>query len=93
MALGAWMIWGSLGCAVAAGIMAFPNLTASAIGIVIVLPVLICVTLAWRGALRKLNSRRKMLFTLPYFAMTLPLRNAARSLRSRIKSGRNYTWN
>lgn len=92
MALGAWMMWGSLACAVAAGFLAFPNLTAAAAGLVIVLPMMICVAMAWRGALRKLNSRRKMLLTLPFLAMTLPLRNAARSIRWRFRGGRNYTW-
>ncbi len=92
MALGAWLMWLTIGAGIASAILALPNLFAAAIAAVIILTLLIIVTLTWRNAMRTLGSRT-MFFTLPWLAMTLPIRKALRALRYRMHKGRNYTWN
>jgi glycosyltransferase involved in cell wall biosynthesis len=92
MALGAWLMWLTIGAGIASAILALPNLFAAAIAAVIILTLLITVTLTWRNAMRTLGSRT-MFFTLPWLAMTLPIRKALRAMRYRLHKGRNYTWN
>jgi hypothetical protein len=92
MALGAWLMWATLGTAVAAAVLALPNLIPAAVAAVIFILLFLFVTLTWRGAMRTLGSR-SMFFTLLWFAMTLPLRKSMRAIRYRLHKGRNYTWN
>lgn len=92
MAFGAWMMWATLGTAVAAAVLALPNLIPAAVAVAIFLILFLTVTLVWRKSLRTLGSR-SMFFTLLWFAMTMPMRKAARAVRYRLHKGRNYTWN
>ena len=92
MALGAWLLWGMIGCAVAAAVMTWPNLTMTVAAVVVIVTGMWLTASVWRKALIALGSRR-MAMTLPWLALTLPLRNGLRTLRCRLHKGRNYTWN
>jgi glycosyltransferase involved in cell wall biosynthesis len=92
MALGAWLMWLTLGTGIAAAVLALPNVFAAIIAAVIIVTLLVTVSVVWRKAMRTLGSRT-MLFTLPWLALTLPIRKALRAIRYRLRKGRNYTWN
>ena len=91
MALGGWLLWCVTGCAVAAAVISLPNLVPAIAGAVIILATLIWTAIVWRNALTRLQSRR-MLFTLPWLAMTLPLRNMAHTVAARLRKGHDFTW-
>jgi glycosyltransferase involved in cell wall biosynthesis len=92
MALGAWLMWATIGLAAAAAVTAIPNLLATAIAAVIIIALLITTALTWRSAMRALGSR-PLLLTVPRLALTLPFRNIIRAIDYRLHKGRNYTWN
>ena len=91
MAAGAWMMWTCLGCSIAAGIAGLANLLGAIIAAVIAVGMLTTVTVSWRKTLVALQSRR-LLLTIPWLAMTYPMRNALRTVRCRLHKTRNYTW-
>lgn len=92
MALGSWLLWVCTGCAATAALLALPNLVYAAVALAIVIGEFIWVSAAWRRALKALGGRR-LLLTLPCLALGYPVRNALRTLRCRLRKGRNYTWN
>lgn len=92
MALGAWLMWLTLGFAIAAALTALPNMLATVISAIILLIMLIITAITWRNVMIVLGSR-SMLLTLPWLAMTRPIRNSWRAMKYRIHKGRNYTWN
>lgn len=91
MAIGAWMMWFVVGLCIAAGIVGLPNLFSASLALVILLAMLVSVAIVWRRAVMAVAGRR-MLFTLPRLAMTRPVANIWRSIKSRFNSKINYTW-
>ena len=91
VALGSWLMWLCIGCCIAAGIVALPNLVPAIIAFVIAVALLVAVTVNWHKTMKIMHGRKLML-TIPWLALTYPLRNAMRTLYCRMHKGRNYTW-
>jgi hypothetical protein len=100
MALGAWLMWIALGASIAGalfstdiptGTFSGVNILAVSLAVVLILLAILPATLSWRRLIKLVGSR-SMFFTLPYFALTRPIRNISLALKSRLKKDRNYTW-
>lgn len=86
-----WLQIVAIGCAVAAGILGYPDMMAAAIGAVIVVAMLIVDIVVWRRAMLALKSR-PLMFSLPWLSVTLPLRVLGRRMMSRMSKQKKYTW-
>lgn len=91
MALGEWLIWAMIILCACASIVAYPGIIPAIVGIVLTVGTLVWVALTWRRAMRTMGSR-SLLFTVPWFTMTRPLRNIRLFLKSRLTSHHEYTW-
>lgn len=82
--------------AVAMGITAFvtawPNILPAVAAFLIVVAVAVIDIVTWRAAMRALRSRT-MMFTLPWFTITYPLRKLWGRTLSLFNRSRHYTWN
>lgn len=87
-----WLQLGALGCSIAAGALAWPNLAGAAAALVLMLAVWTMDILVWRAAMRALGARTLCL-SIPWLSMTYPLRKVAYLVRSRLGKQRKYTWN
>jgi len=76
---------------VAAVVLAWPNAAVLVAVALIFILMLLADILFWRPAMTAMHSRRLFL-TLPWLAVTFPLRRAARRLRSRMSHQKKYTW-
>lgn len=91
MALGGWSLWLMLGLCVAAAVLSLPNLFTAAVGAAILISVFVILSVMWRRTMRAL-SLRPLLLTVPWLALTLPLRNVWRRMCGIRNRKRNYTW-
>lgn len=91
MAIGSWMMWFVTGLCIAAGIVDLPNLFGASLALVVLLAMFVSVAVVWRKAVDAVAGRR-MFFTLPRMAMTRPVANIWRSIKSRCHGKQNYTW-
>lgn len=89
--LAGWLQLGAIGCAAVASWMAWPNLQASAIGVVILAIIIVLDITTWRKVMAALKSR-PLLLTLPWFALTYPLRKFGGRIRGRLGKHKKYTW-
>ena len=87
----AWLQLGMLGCAVAAGILSWPNLLPSIIALLLLIGMAVVDIIYWRPAMRAFGSR-ELFLTLPLLASTLPLRRLSARLSSRLSKQKKYTW-
>lgn len=76
---------------IAAGIVALPNLVPAIVAFVIMLTTLILTAIQWRKTLVALGSR-PLAVTTPFLAMTMPVRNCCRRLRSIRDKSRHHIW-
>ncbi|MDO5396128.1 MAG: hypothetical protein Q4F07_09235, partial [Bacteroidales bacterium] len=91
MALGAWMLWLMTGLAIWAAVISLPNIIPAIAAAVLLIAMFTAVTLVWRKEMKRLGGK-KICLTIPWLALTLPLRNAWRTLRCRGRHGRHYSW-
>ena len=86
-----WLQIAAIILGVAAAVVAYPDMNATIIAAVIL--VLMCVmdVIFWRKAMLAMKSR-KMLFTLPWFSITYPLRRMYRRFRAPFAKQKKYTW-
>ena len=91
MALGAWMLWAMTGLAIWAAVISLPNIIPAIAAAVLLIAMFTAVTLVWRKEMRRLGGK-KLCLTIPWLALTLPLRNAWRTLHCRGRHGRHYSW-
>lgn len=86
-----WLQIVTIACAVAAGVMGYPDMMAAIVGAVIVLAMLIVDIVVWRRAMIALKSR-PLMFSLPWLTVTQPLRALGRRMMSRMSKQKKYTW-
>ncbi len=89
--LAGWLQIAALACAVVAAVLAWPNLQAAIIGLVLVVSMLVMDAMVWRKVLIALKCRR-MLFTIPWYTVTYPLRRLGVAIRARLGHQKKYTW-
>lgn len=80
-----------IACAAVAAVLAWPNLQAAILGLVIVLGMFALDIFYWRRAMIALKSRH-MFITLPWFSITYPVRQFYRRIYSRLGKQKKYTW-
>ena len=78
-------------CAVAAAVIAWPNIQVAIVGAIFIVAVTILSIRIWRSALIALKSRR-LAATIPWLAMTYPFRKLGGKIHSRLGKQKKYTW-
>ena len=91
MSAGCWALTITVLSAIAAGVTALPNLVPAIVALVIIIAVLVLTALAWRKTINALGGRR-LAVTVPFLAMTMPVRNSCRWLRSHRDRNKHHTW-
>lgn len=86
-----WLQILAIAAAAAAAWTGYPNMQPAAIGAVIILVMFGLDIWAWRKVLQAMKSRT-MFLTIPWLSITYPIRDAWRSVRSRISKQKKYTW-
>lgn len=86
-----WLQIGMFACAVAAGILGWPNLLPAVVGLVLLIGVAILDIVFWRAALRSFAARNLML-TIPWLSATWPLRRISARMGAKISKQKKYTW-
>lgn len=90
-ALTGWLQIVAFAAAVAAAVIAFPNLSGIAGAAVLILLMCVLDIIIWRQAMTAMMSRR-LLLTIPWLSATYPLRRMAGRIRSRFGKQKKYTW-
>lgn len=79
-------------CAVIASWLSWPNVLPPVAGLIMVAGMAALDIYVWRKAMKALKSRMLM-FTIPWFSITLPLRIFSRRVRAKFGRQKKYTWN
>ena len=82
----------SIALTVAASVLAWPNALAAAVALLIAVGIAVIDIAVWRNIMQALRSRT-MLFTIPWFTLTYPLRKIWGRFLSLFSRDRHYTWN
>ncbi len=90
-ALKGWLQIIAIACCIIAGILGYPNMTATAIASGIVFIIVAMDIYFWRTAMIALKSRR-MFLTLPWYSIVYPLRRLSHRLCSPFAKQKKYTW-
>lgn len=91
MPLSGWLQIVALAAGIAAAVTGLPDLLPAVVAAVMILAMFALDVWIWRAAMRALKSRT-LLLTLPWFALTYPLRAVARRIRAKIGKQKKYTW-
>lgn len=89
--LAGWLQLAALALAVAAAWVAWPNVQAAIIAVVLIALMLVLDITTWRRLMVALKSR-PLVLTLPWFVLTYPLRRLATHVRGRLGKQKKYTW-
>lgn len=86
-----WLQIAAIALAIAGAVIAYPNMAAAIIGLLLIIGMAVADILFWRKAMKALKSRT-LLLTLPWLSATYPLRKLARRVRSKLGKQKKYTW-
>ncbi len=86
-----WLQLLLLACVVVAAVLAWPNLLAVAIGVLLIAGVAVIDILYWRAAMRSFSARTLCL-TIPWFSATWPLRRLSARMGASVSKQKKYTW-
>lgn len=89
--LSGWLQIAAIACGAAAAVLAWPNLQAAVIALVLVVVLLVMDAVVWRRLMKALKCRNLRL-TIPWFTLTYPLRRLSTRLRARLGRQKKYTW-
>lgn len=90
-ALMGWLQVAALACGACAAVVSYPNMQATIVAGAIALVMFALDIVFWSKAMKALKSRR-LLFTLPWFSVTYPLRRICRRFRAPFAKQKRYTW-
>lgn len=91
MALGNLMLWGMLGCGIAAAVLAFPNIIPAIVAFMVSVTMLAICSATWSKEIQHLGGK-KIFLSLPWLILTKPLRNIWLTIRGRIHKSKYYSW-
>lgn len=91
VAAGPLLMWLSIALAVAAGIMALPNLLPATVALLLLILQFIIIAKAWNKTAAALSIGVRTA-KIPLLMLRLPFHNLRYRIRSRRNASRNYTW-